>query len=108
MAPARVEWYCGNWADWMLRSNDARGYGPGAVGFNSTGSLSFEDMCAAGDVRVARITSTAIEDLPVVERVAIHHAFLQAVWRFNREPFEMVYPRAIANLGERLERKGLD
>jgi hypothetical protein len=44
VTPIRVEWYLGNWADWMLRSKPQSGFGRGSIGFNQSGSLTFEDM----------------------------------------------------------------
>ena len=108
MSPVRVEWYLGNWADWMLRSTPQHGFGRGSIGFNQSGSLTFEDMCAAGDVRLARITATAIEDLTPLERAAVNHEYLQVVWTFPEDWLDRTYGRALDNLSMILNRKGLD
>jgi predicted mannosyl-3-phosphoglycerate phosphatase (HAD superfamily) len=108
VSPVRVEWYLGNWADWMLRSKEQTGYGRGSIGFNQSGSLTFEDMCAAGDVRLARITATAIEDLTPLERAAVNHEYLQTVWTFPADWLDGSYDRALWDLAMILNRKGLD
>lgn len=98
----------GNWADWMLKSKHQGGFGRGSVGFNQSGSMTFEDMCAAGDVRLARITATAIEDLSPIERAAVNHEYLQVVWTFPQEWLERTYCRALDDLAIALPKRGLD
>lgn len=59
------------------------------------------------DLEAAQATDAAIGDLTPVERAAIHHAYLDAVYRFPREQFEVVLARAEQRVQESLERKGV-
>lgn len=105
LTPDIVEWYLGKWAEWMLAASDQRGYGKGIL--SKSGQSTFEQLCAQVDVVSARKVDACIQDLSGAEQAAVSHAFLQAVWRFNREPFEVVYARAVARLGRMFVEKGL-
>jgi hypothetical protein len=105
LPPDVVEWYLGKWAEWMMASHDQRGYGKGDFAVSSRST--FEQLVAQVDVRASRIVDSCIRDLEPLEQAAISHAYLQAVWRWNRRPFQQIYDQAIAQLGRMFATKGL-
>jgi len=98
------------WVRWVRSSSAVvRGYPRRASGL-STGAVSksFEDMCEESDTRIAIDTDTVIRGLVPIERCAIEHEYdLCRVWRFPREPFEIVLARARQNVAAGLRRKGV-
>ena len=108
MTPADVERNLVNWATWMRTGGGVRGYARSVPGLMVGGNIaSWEDLCETCDKVAARATDSAVADLPGVEQAAVSHIHLAAVWRFNREPLEVVYVRALETLGESLTRKGM-
>lgn len=107
MTPADVERHLANWSSWMRTGGGVRGYAHQTPGILTGNLNSWEDLCETCDKAAARATDASIEDLPNLERVAIHHYHLAAVWRFNRETVEIVYDRAVDALSYTLSAKGL-
>lgn len=92
------------WARWM-RHGGMDELHVKAIGFWSHGNSDFDGMVEAADSADAQVTNAAIEDLPFVEKVSIHHMHLNAVWRSNREPMDVVYRRARMGLSDGLKRR---
>jgi hypothetical protein len=108
MSPADVERQLVNWASWMRSGGGVRGYPRSVPGVMVGGNIaSWEDLCDSCDKAAARATDASIQDLPGIEQAAITHYHLASVWRFNRETVEIVYDRAVIELGESLTRKGM-
>ena len=103
----RLDWLLDNWARYM------RGYDMNVrldaktSSYWSSGSSDFDGMVSSADLNDAVKTNAAIEDLPLDEQCALHHEHLNAVWRFNREPWDVVRARARGNLSDGLRRRGV-
>lgn len=80
----RLEWHFDNWRRWM-RKDDVTDGAPGkACGCVGGGySQSFDEMVDAADVRCARIMDALVNSLTTVERAAIYHEYLYAVFRMR-------------------------
>lgn len=89
MPEARLEWHFDNWRRFMRKDDVTDGYPGKASGCVGGGySQTFDDMVDAEDVRCARIVDALVSSLVAVERAAIHHEYLYAVFRFPRGNFE--------------------
>ena len=105
--PERVEWHLVNWAMWMRSGREGDGFGE-STGVSSGGSSQhFEDMCDESDKRCAKITNTIIEDLGPGEQMAIHHAYLHAVFRFQRGNLAELLAMAKIKVGIGLNKRGV-
>lgn len=107
MTPADVERHLANWSTWMRAGSGVRGYAHQTPGILTGNLNSWEDLCETCDKQAARATDASIQDLPGAEQAAVSHIHLAAVWRWRREPLEIVYGRALISLGESLTRKGM-
>lgn len=67
----------------------------------------FEEMAQAVDRMQAKAVNAAIDDLPMVERVAVHHVKLASVWRL-RYNIEAVYATACEKLKVGLGKRGIE
>jgi len=85
MPEARLEWHFDNWRRWMRKDDVGEGYPRSAAGCVGGGySQTFDDMVDAADVRCARIFDSLVNSLSPVERAAVYHVHLYAVFRFPR------------------------
>lgn len=106
-----IETYLLNWARWMRLGGKPIGVpkkasGP-ITGFTSHWSSDTDAAYDHTDGVTAASTDAVINDLSLVEQCAINHAYLDAVYRFNREPFEEVIARAKDHVRAGLIRKGV-
>lgn len=104
-----TEQYLDRWARWMRMGGKPVGCpGKASGGLNGytihTGDADYEyEEC-----RGAAITNAVINDLPIVEQCALHHAYLDAVYRFtDRLRFEVALERAVSHVSAGLLRKGI-
>jgi hypothetical protein len=98
-------------SNWVLyhRIGGTRRLGVKVAGFWSAGNSDFDQMVHACDMRDAIAVDTVVWDLPNLERTAVLHVHLQAVFRTNRgESLEVVYPRARVTMSAKLRRKRID
>lgn len=94
MPVARLEWHADNWRRFMRKDDVTEGYPRTAAGCVGGGySQTFDDMVDAQDVRVARVFDSLVNSLTPVERAAIYHEYLYAVFRFPRGNFEEALER---------------
>lgn len=85
MSEARLEWHFDNWRRWMRKDTVTDGAPHTAAGCVGGGySQSFDDMADASDVRCARVLDALVNSLNLLERAAIYHEYLYAVFRHNR------------------------
>lgn len=85
-----------NWAAWMRNSGEGLGAGGASSGFIAGGfTSSFDDMVAAMERRTAEVTDVVIAELPAIQQAAIHHAYLNAVFRFGPPDAPASYKQAI-------------
>lgn len=102
----RVEWHLIGWADWMQRGGERLGYPGKSAGFVGGGnSTSFEDMCFEADNVAAKAVDALLDGLPTQERLALHNAYLSAVYRI-RDPLGAALERAKASVGLGLHLRG--
>lgn len=89
MPESRLEFHFWNWERWMKRDSVTDGYPGKAAGCIGGGySQSFDDMVDAADVRCARILDALVGSLTPIERAAISHKYLYAVFRHGRDGAE--------------------
>ncbi len=81
--------------------------GCGGVENFTTYDNNSERAYAALDAWAAETTHAVINGLSPVERVAIYRAYVDAVYRFWREEYEVVLCRAKANVQAGLKRRGI-
>ena len=98
------------WKEWMQAEELPDGF-PGraavALGRYVVGT-DFDEMCESMDIRQAEAVNAAIDDLPMNERIAVHSTKLCSVWKFTREPIELVYERACEMLKVGLAMRGIE
>ena len=95
-----------NWATWMRHDIGVRGYPQKALGLATGGaSEEFDHMLEDEEKRIARVTDTVINDLPPIQRCALHHCYLHAVFRFRDYTATLDAARDGVRAG--LKRKGI-
>lgn len=95
----RLEWHFDNWRRWMRKDDVTDGAPRKACGCVGGGySQSFDDMVAAADVRCASIMDSLVNSLTPVERAAIYHEYLYAVFRLPRAELAEMLLRARTRL----------
>jgi hypothetical protein len=95
------------WAEWMQEPSGPRGHARRSAVLATTASTDFEEMVEDVDRMQAKAVNAAIEDLPMVERVAVHHVKLASVWRL-RYSIQAVYGSACAMLKVSLTERGIE
>ena len=105
----RLGFHLGNWAAWMRSGEHVKGYKHGAAGCVGGGYYGdFEDMVATADRHTAAIMDTLINDLPPAQSCAVHHTWINAVYRFKSEmAYDTAYGKACETLLDGMDRKGL-
>lgn len=106
MTDDRLEWHLSNWAAWMQRGNGVLGYKILAV-YGANGSRHLQDWEEEMDDYCARATDACLQDLEPVERCAVEHQWLQAVFRFRPGVFDASLSSAAEKLKKFLDRKGI-
>lgn len=108
MEHPRIDWHLDNWARYM-REHDVEELQCKILDVYQSANADFDAMCDAMERRCAVAMDALVSDLPLAEKVAVHHKHLSAVWRFNRPgaTMESVYQSARENLSEGLRRKGI-
>jgi hypothetical protein len=104
-----IDWYCINWARWMRTGEQVQGYPHKVNGMVNRSIFSaWEDMTEAMDRRLAAITDSVINDLVPAQSCALHHAYLDAVYRFSEKyPFHRALEDGKDNLMAGLKKKGV-
>lgn len=109
MSLERVEWHLNNWADWMQGERIGSSYrNRAAGGLRGYGGSDFEQMVDAADARCAEAVNACIDDLPLVQSMAIHHFMLASVFRFERVDIAAAYSTAKLMLCRALPAKGIE
>jgi hypothetical protein len=89
MPEGRLEFHFDNWRRWMKKDEVTVGAPRTAAGCVGGGySQSFDDMADASDVRCARIMDALVSSLEHMERAAIYHRYLYAVFQYGSNPEE--------------------
>lgn len=85
MPEFRLEFHFDNWKRWMKKddvTDGAPGKAAGCVGGGY--SRTFDEMVDAADIRCAMIVDALVSSLTPVERAAVNHKYLYAVFRYGR------------------------
>lgn len=89
MPEARLEWHFDNWRRWMRQDSVTDGAPSKAAGCVGGGySQTFDEMADAQDIRVARVVDALVNSLTPIERAAIYHQYLYAVFRHGRDALQ--------------------
>lgn len=108
MSEGRLEWHFDNWRRYMRKDDVTDGYPGKAAGCVGGGySQTFDDMADASDVRVARVLDALVSSLTPIERAAIYHQYLYAVFRPARERLEDILARARYRIATWLVARGV-
>ena len=82
MSEGRLEWHFRNWSLWMRKDAVTDGAPNKAAGCIGGGySRTFDEMVEAADTRCAMILDALVNSLSHIERAAIYHKYLYAVFR---------------------------
>jgi hypothetical protein len=103
----RVMYYLSIWVEYMRRPESSLSYPRASCGMSSGGAHSFDDLAGQADNYAARTMETIIDDLPIPQKLAVHHFNLGAVWRPSRFNLLDEYRNAILGIGRAIVRKGL-
>lgn len=85
------------WRELHMRSRDGTGY-PGASFGMFWRTTTWDDLSDDADNSAAVVVDVAVDELPAVPRVALHHKHLGAAWPFARDAL----PAALCDARERL------
>jgi len=108
LSPHRVEWHLWNWEQWQLSRSSAGDYESRASGgIGGTSSRLFDAMCAEADTRSAMAVEAILSGLPEIERMAVHHVRLGAVFSDRTEQPEFPYARACVAIARGLYARGI-
>lgn len=113
MTDERLLWHLWNWEQWHYKGQTGdvgRGWPTLAgSGVGQTQSRDFDSMCASVDDHCARAVEATLDDCTPVERAAVHHFHLRAVFRFPRigRGAELAYEAAKEKLRAGLTKRGI-
>ena len=108
MSVLRLEWHFDNWRRYMRRDSVTDGAPRRAAGCVGGGySQSFDDMADASDIRCARIVDALVNSLGPLERAAIYHEYLYAVFRHGREALPQALDSARLKVAGWLVQRGV-
>lgn len=111
MTDDRLSYLLDVWAEYMRGelggSGLPDGYDSRAHVGSSTASKAWDAMVNDIERWQAETIDACVDDLPMNERVAVHHVKLNSVWRL-REPIQDVYLRARETLKVSLARRNVE
>ena len=108
MSEGRLEWHFRNWSLWMRKDAVTDGAPNKAAGCIGGGySRTFDEMADASEVRCAMIVDSLVNSLSPVERAAVYHKYLYAVFRFRNTTFDAAVQRARRQVAEWLVARGV-
>lgn len=97
------------WATWQKNgSGDVRIWFPQkSVGFATGGINCWNDVELSTDAWMCEIIDTAVDGLPPAQHAAIHNRYLDAVFRFPRNNYELLLEFAIEEIIRIIRKKGV-
>lgn len=108
MPVGRLEFHFDNWRRWMRKDDVTQAAPRVAAGCVGGGySRTFDEMVDAADVRCAMIVDSLVNSLSHVERAAIYHVYLYAVFRLPRVNVDDTVLRARIKVAEWLVARGV-
>jgi hypothetical protein len=96
------------WAEWCAMPSDSLGYPSTAAGIRFRPGNDFEAMCSDMDDWLAHAVDVSVDELPIIERSAVHTVVLGAAAWTLREPVQDAYGRARDMLKARLIQRGVE
>lgn len=105
-AQDRVLWHLDNWRRWMRASNMGLGLPTKSPAIGISHSADFDQLAGQADRWAARAVDAIISDLRLLERDAVHHAYLETKWQ-HRMDVEPVLVIACESIRLALNRKGV-
>jgi len=95
MTDDRLSWLLDLWRDWVKRPDHRHelGYPSTAAGIRFRAGSDFDSMVDNVDNSQAMAVDAAIDSLPSLERIAVHHVLIASVYG-AKEPLQDVYLRA--------------
>jgi len=113
MPEDRLTWHLDNWSEWQRDRHADFGRGAphrASGGIQSGSSRDFDSMVAEVDLKCAKAVDVVIDDLSPVERAAVFHIHMGAVYRFPRVGLgaEVAYARAREGIRAGLLRRGIE
>ena len=109
MSDDRTDWYLYTWERWMRGSKTMRLAFPSRAsgGMGSSGSLDFDQMADAAEIRCAEATDSCIDELQGRDRMAIYATHLAGQWTPYAPDLPHCYANAKQELGRRLDKHGM-
>lgn len=112
MTDDRLQWHLDNWASWHMARGQSLGGGyptRASGGVRSIASQDFDTMVEAADIHCAEAVEAILDGCTVVQRCAVHHFHLGAVFRFPRPGLgaEIAYRAAREAVRAGLVRRGI-
>lgn len=100
--------YLAIWRAWQRRGDIHIGYPTRSLGLSSGyASKSFDEFCEELDSSIAHAMDAIIEhELSPVQRAAVYHKYLHAVYRFPRNNFDEALNQALDLISTGMKRKG--
>ncbi len=111
MTDDRLDWHFWNWAEWQRAEYTiAHGYPTRAAsGLGRSHARTFPELVASADKRCAKAVEAILDGCTPLERNAVHHIHLAAVFRFPRlgQSVEDAYARAREQVRSGLIARGI-
>ena len=106
---ARLAHHLENWCTWMHTGATEYLKAPGkSCGFVAGGySTDFEEMCMVADRQAAEIMDALITSLQPIQRAAVNHRYLRAVYRFPKSNYDEILHGAFDRLRAGMAERGL-
>ncbi len=111
MTDDRLDWHFANWATWQRAEYTiAHGYpSQASSGMGKTHRQRFDEQVTVADQRCAKAVEALLDGCTALERNAVHHLHLYAVFRFPRlgQCVEEAYSRAREHVRNGLLARGI-
>lgn len=103
----RIEDAMKMWASWQQNSGIRLWYPQKAVGFASGGINCWDDVELSTDAWMCGEIDAAVDQLPPAQHAAIHNRYLEAVFRFPRNNYELLLEFALEEIIRLIRKKGV-
>lgn len=103
-----LDWHLDNWARWMRRGRNDKGYPGRACGCTSWGDAWDDDtVFDRMDAQRASCVNALVNDLAPVPRAALCHRYLEAVYQFPRGNYAAALEAGRAAIAKGLQSRGM-
>jgi hypothetical protein len=110
LVDVRADFHLDNWGRWRRAYVGTRGYDKRSAGLSSggiSGNDAFEHLCEDLDEYSAEVSDVAIDELPVIQRIAIQHVYEASVWTFARGNLDSVLMDGVKTYWAKASRRDL-